>query len=243
MSAVPSINPLEEPDNVIPSCSATPNNSLHSITTSIDSNQPHVPRRLPPVSPQNVIQFPPEHIFQISQCLEPFISENKCKPKRPNGSMLVTDVPSSVISHENDYEEEEIVEAKKPMEMADAVQLPIDEIKSKLLCFNEALVVSRVDGPDDGTNEILLRAERSEKDELHPLLNVDRMVPMGGMAINVSLINDKFVVNSATQFTFEGKQTASATIQAEYTKEMEVQYEKRCETLCSRDGKFVCLFN
>lgn len=211
-------------------------NENYSVSTSIQD----IPRRLRPVSAQPVIKFPTDDIFQVEQCLEPYASENKCKSKGPDGSVTLTNVPSSVVSEANDYDENEAEEEPAiAMGVADAVRLPIDATSSKTLCFSEALVVSRMIEIDESTNQDgPLSAVRSDQ-KLHPLLKVDRLVPMGGMAINIEELNDKFVINSATQFSFESESTATATIQAEYTKMMEVEYEKRCETLCNINGNMV----
>lgn len=214
------------------------NNDSFSISTSIlDSTRPHIPRRLRPVSAEPVIRFPTEHIFQIEQCLEPYASQTVCKPKEIKSNML-HDIPSSVISRDGEYETNAISSDKLEIEapqtiggVSDAVRLPIDIKSGKRLCFNETLVVSRM---DSATSAV------PSGRKLHPLLNVDQLVPVGGMALNIDVINHKFVINSATQFSFEGKHVALATIQAEYTNQLMVKYEKRCETLCSKEGNDVC---
>lgn len=228
------------PDGVVPSMNVfldtQSQNASSRCTSIIDSVRRNRGLQLRPVSAQPAMRFPTEQIFQIDTCLEPYISEGKCKPKKVNSLVLV---PSSVISNADEYDLE-------PAEIqstgiADAVRLPIDESASKKLCFSEALVVSRMDDPEEvAENDKILGAIPTDgRQKLHPLLDVNRLVPVGGMSINVDVLNGKFVINSATQFTFDGQQTAMATIQAEYTTDLEVQYEKRCETLCSREGKSV----
>lgn len=203
-----------------------------------------MPRRLLPVSVFPEIHFPTDQIFQIEQCLEPFTSVGKGKNRVD--SLVLENVPSSVITGEDEehvcnVDLEAEAEANRVKRMADVVRLPIDEKIAKLLSFNEVLVVSRMDGAaaavDEEDKEVLSAVRSGPK--LHPLLKVDRLVPMGGMAINVQTINDKFIINSSTQFSFEGSDTASATIQAEYSNSLEMEYEKRCETLSSRSGKSV----
>lgn len=151
---------------------------------------------------------------------------------------MLHDIPSSVISRDGEYETNAISSDKLELEapqtiggVSDAVRLPIDIKSGKRLCFNETLVVSRM---DSATSAV------PSGRKLHPLLNVDQLVPVGGMALNIDVINHKFVINSATQFSFEGKHVALATIQAEYTNQLMVKYEKRCETLCSKEGNDVC---
>lgn len=211
----------------------SPNDSPSVSNSVIDSNHP---RRLRPVSAQPVVMFPTEKIFQIDQCLEPFkqtVTSNDLVASQGAEFLFGQNVPSSVVSQQGDGTDSV---STKTMGVADAVRLPIDDDCGQLLSFNETLVVSRMEELDESVEK--LAAIRSGN-EMHPLLKVDRLVPMGGMSINVDASNGRFVINTATQFSFEMKQTAMATIQAAYTNGLELEYEKRCETLCARGVKNV----
>lgn len=216
-----------------------------SIANSIasDSTRPHVPRKLHPVSTQPVIRFPPDTIFQIKQCLEPYTSVINGKSKdlvATNGTeFLLNDAfPSSVASHDYSY-----TDLGRPsnevLSMTEALHLPINKKCADLISFNETLVVSRMD-PEQSTDD-LDKTRHGGHPKIHQLLKVDRLTPLGGMSINVETVDDKFAINMASQFSYDGKQTASSTIQATCSNDLQFEYEKRSETLCCREQKHVCL--